>query len=108
PQEQRPNQCWPDHANEEMPVHVIPEHEMLKRLWRRRALQYPAADLVFKKIDSRHHQETDVVQVGRDGRSQFVGSTDPRETEREQRFQTIKRRESKKNPDRRTERGGVR
>ena len=91
-----------------MPVHVISDHEMLKRLWRRRALQYPAADLVFKKIDSRHRQETDVVQIGRNGRSELVGSTDPRETDREHRFQTVKRREPEKDSDCGTERDRVR
>ena len=80
-------------------MHVISDHEMLKRLWRRRALQYPAADLVFKKIDSRHRQETDVVQIGRNGRSELVGSTDPRETDREHRFQTVKRREPEKDSE---------
>ena len=89
-------------------MHVISDHEMVKRLWCWRPPQDPAANLVFEKIDGRHRQKKDVVQIRRDGRRHFIGSTYPRETNREQRLQSIKRRESKKNSNRRTESDRVR
>ena len=82
-----------------MPVEIIADHEMLKRFRRWRPLQNPTPDFVFEKINRRHRQEKDVVQIGGDRRRHFIRSTDPRETNREQRFQTVERRESEKNSD---------
>src|SRR5215475_15616254 len=77
-----------------MPVQIIVHHKMVKWFRRRRPLQNPAADFVLKKINRRHREQKDVVQIRRDRRRHFVRSTNPRESDREQRLQRVKRRRS--------------
>src|ERR1051325_3150905 len=65
-EEQRPNQCWPDHSDHKMPVEIVSDDEMSKCPWRRRALQHPTTDFVFEKVDGWHGQQKDVMQIGGD------------------------------------------
>ena len=75
---------------------------------RRGAAQGPAAELVFSQIDGRHRENRDIVHRHRDRRRDFVTSTYPRHGNRQQCFETVERREAKKNSDRRSKRDRVR
>jgi len=45
---------------------------------RSRPAQYPATNLVFAKINSRHHEDQNIVDGDCDRRGDFVASTNPR------------------------------
>ena len=68
----------------------------------------PAANLVFRKIDRRHHEDEHVMQRDGDRRGDFVTSTYPRHPDREQCLDAPQRREAEKNSDGRPKGDGMR
>src|SRR6266446_2129374 len=75
---------------------------------RRGPMQGPAANFIFRKVNSRHHENQDVMYRDRNRGGDLVTSTYPGHGNGKQGFQTPKRRESKENPDGRTEGDGMR
>ena len=62
-------------------------------------MQRPATHLVLGKVNGRHHEDQNVVNRDRDRGGDLITSTYPRDGDGKKRFQTPKRRESKKNAD---------
>ena len=87
-----------------MPVEIIPQSKMTKTYaTRRRLMQQPITDFVFRQIDCRHEGQNDIMQCNANGSGDFVAIKEPGNTNREQGFHAPKRRESKKNADGHTE-----
>jgi hypothetical protein len=66
---------------------------------RGRPAQRPATNFVFRKVNSRHYKNQDIVNCHRDCGGDLVASTYPRQGNRKKRLQTPKRRESEKDSD---------
>ena len=64
------------------------------------AMKAPTADFIFGKINRRHHENQNIMQVHKDGCGQFVAAQRPCDRNRQQGLERIKRRESKKDPNR--------
>ena len=71
-------------------------------------MQSPATNLVFRKINSRHDEDQDIVQSDGNRRRNLVTSTYPGHRDRQQCFYAPKRGEAKKNSNRGPERNRVR
>jgi len=85
-------------------MHVIVQSKLVKVYpLGRWAMQYPATELVFSKIDRRHYPDQDIVQRYRDRGRDLVAAENPGYDDRQQCFQRIQRSESEENSDRRPE-----
>ena len=87
-----------------MPIQIIVQPELPEPdTTRRRAMQAPAAQMVFGNVNRRHRPNHYVVQCDRNGSSDLVAATNPCHGDRQQRLERIERSETEKYSDGRTE-----
>ena len=108
-QEKRSDQCRPNHSNKRSPVQIIVHRNMRDSNSRRkRAVQHPVTNFVFRPINRRHKRQDDIVQGHCDRCRDFVTAKQPRCGDRKQCLETPERCESKKDSDGRAECDGMR
>ncbi len=68
-----------------------------------RQTHHPTTNPIFREIDRRHDDKQDVMHIGKNRRGQLVPTSDPGRSDREQRFQRVKRCKPEEKSDGRTE-----
>ena len=92
-----------------MPIEIIVQPELPEAYpMRGRAMQAPAAQMIFGNVNRRHRPNQYVVQCHCNGSSDLVAATNPCHGDRQQRLERVERSETEKYSDGRTECNGVR
>ena len=92
-----------------MPIEIITQSEVTEvDALRRRMVQHPIANLVFRQIDRRHEGQDDIMQRDTNRGGDFVAIEEPCDPNGEQCLHAPQRGESKENTDRHPKRDRMR